>query len=67
MTTSRMVLQGAEWKGTVLKKITFRTRFRNLPSSDARAVAADNRNQLWIGTTKGLRIVPNTAFQTETR
>lgn len=29
----------------------------NLPSLDVRAVAIDARNQLWIGTAKGLRIV----------
>lgn len=31
----------------------------NLPVFDARAVAVDQNNQLWIGTTKGLRILPN--------
>lgn len=31
----------------------------NLPSTDARAVAVDNRNQLWIGTLNGLRVLPN--------
>lgn len=31
----------------------------NLPFIDVRAVAVDNRNQLWIGTTKGLRVLPN--------
>lgn len=29
----------------------------NLPSNDVRCVAVDNRNQLWIGTFKGLRII----------
>jgi ligand-binding sensor domain-containing protein len=29
----------------------------NLPSFDARAVAVDNRNQLWIGTLRGLRVL----------
>lgn len=29
----------------------------NLPSLDVRAVAVDARNQLWIGTAKGLRII----------
>lgn len=32
----------------------------NLPSNDVRCVAVDNRNQLWIGTFKGLRILNNT-------
>lgn len=31
----------------------------NLPSRDVRAVAVDNKNQLWIGTTRGLRILPS--------
>ena len=29
----------------------------NLPVRDVRAVAVDNRNRLWIGTTKGLRVL----------
>ena len=29
----------------------------NLPSDDVRCVAIDNRNQLWIGTGRGLRII----------
>jgi ligand-binding sensor domain-containing protein len=29
----------------------------NLPDTDVRCLAIDNRNQLWIGTSKGLRIV----------
>jgi hypothetical protein len=31
----------------------------NLPSSDVRSVAVDNKNKLWIGTRSGLRIVNN--------
>ncbi|WP_395076915.1 two-component regulator propeller domain-containing protein [Flavobacterium sp.] len=31
----------------------------NLPSSDVRAVAVDNKNKLWIGTDSGLRILQN--------
>lgn len=40
----------------------------NLPTaSDVRCLAIDNRNQLWIGTTKGLRIIPSVdSFITET-
>jgi ligand-binding sensor domain-containing protein len=34
--------------------------------SNVRTVAIDTRNQLWIGTTKGLRVLPNIGnFQTE--
>ncbi len=29
----------------------------NLPTADARCVAIDNRNQVWIGTSMGLRII----------
>jgi hypothetical protein len=66
MTTSRDGVIGFNENGTVFKKITLGSDLGNLPSSDARAVIVDNRNQLWIGTAKGLRIVPNiAAFQTE--
>lgn len=34
---------------------------QNMPSSQGRAVAIDSRNQLWIGTAKGLRVLFNTA------
>ncbi len=38
----------------------------NLPIFDARAVAVDQNNQLWIGTTKGLRVLPNVdSFMTQ--
>lgn len=39
----------------------------NLPSNDARCLAIDNKNQLWIGTDKGLRIIPSVdSFISET-
>ena len=41
------------------KKITFGSDKGNLPTTDVRAVAVDNRSQLWIGTTKGLRVLSN--------
>ena len=48
------------------KKITAGSDTGNLPTSNARTVAIDTRNQLWIGTTKGLRVLPNVGnFQTE--
>jgi hypothetical protein len=48
------------------KKINFGPDKGNLPTTDARTVAVDNRGQLWIGTKKGLRILSNvSAFQTE--
>ena len=42
------------------KKINVGSDKGNLPSSDVRAIAIDTRNQLWIGTTKGLRVLSNT-------
>ncbi|MFV8331676.1 T9SS type A sorting domain-containing protein [Flavobacterium sp. GSP14] len=48
------------------KKITAGSDTGNLPSANVRTVAIDTRNQLWIGTTKGLRVLPNVGnFQTE--
>ena len=48
------------------KKITTGSDTGNLPTTDVRAIAVDNRNQLWIGTTKGLRILSNVgSFLTE--
>jgi ligand-binding sensor domain-containing protein len=44
--------------------MTIGTDTGNLPASDVRALAIDNRNQLWIGTIKGLRVLPNIEFQT---
>lgn len=34
---------------------------QNMPSSQGRAVAVDSRNQVWIGTAKGLRVLFNTS------
>jgi hypothetical protein len=39
------------------KKITFGDAAGGLPTFDVRAVAIDNRNQVWIGTTFGLRVL----------
>ena len=41
------------------KFIVINTTTGNLPDSDVRCVAIDNRNQLWIGTFAGLRILPS--------
>jgi len=50
------------------KKITIGDDTGNLPSNDVRALAIDTRNQLWIGTSKGLRILPNvSSFQTDSQ
>lgn len=40
-----------------LKVITEGSTEGNLPSPDVRTLAIDNRNQLWIGTNKGLRVL----------
>lgn len=42
-----------------LIKITEGQNDGNLPSSAVQAAVVDNRNQLWIGTRKGLRILPS--------
>ncbi|WP_374174257.1 T9SS type A sorting domain-containing protein [Flavobacterium tructae] len=50
------------------KKITSGADLGNLPVEDVRAVALDTKNQLWIGTTKGLRVLSNVGgFQTESQ
>lgn len=41
----------------IFKKITFGEDVGNLPSKDVRALAIDNRGQVWIGTNKGLRML----------
>ena len=43
--------------GNVFKKISLGADLGNLPVVDARVIAIDNRNQLWIGTTSGLRVL----------
>jgi hypothetical protein len=40
-----------------IKKINVGADFGNLPYFDARVVAIDKNNQLWIGTVKGLRVL----------
>lgn len=48
------------------KKITLGADSGNLPTTDVRSVAVDTKNQLWIGTIKGLRVLSNVgSFQTE--
>lgn len=41
------------------KKMTFGVDAGNLPSADVRSVVIDTKNQLWIGTAKGLRVLSN--------
>ncbi|MCI9844293.1 T9SS type A sorting domain-containing protein [Flavobacterium pectinovorum] len=48
------------------KKISSGTDSGNLPTRDTRVLSIDANNQLWIGTTKGLRVLSNVNnFQTE--
>lgn len=66
LTTNRDGVIGFNEKINKFKKITTGVDTGNLPIYDARAIAVDNKNQLWIGTTKGLRILPNAgSFLTE--
>lgn len=50
---------GFNENGNIFKKITMGSDSGNLPIQDARSLAIDNRNQLWIGTRKGLRVLPS--------
>ena len=59
LTTNRDGVVGFNESINKFKKITLGPDAGNLPIADARVVAVDTRNQLWIGTTKGLRILPN--------
>jgi hypothetical protein len=59
MATYNNGIIGFNEKGNLLKKITSGADAGNLPSIDARVATPDNNNQLWIGTTKGLRILSN--------
>jgi ligand-binding sensor domain-containing protein len=52
--------------GNVFKKITMGETLGNLPIEDVRALAIDNRNQLWIGTRQGLRVLPSVNSFTST-
>ena len=48
------------------KKISEGADLGNLPSIDVRAIAVDNRNQVWIGTNRGLRVLPSTGSYNDT-
>ncbi len=55
--TSNNGVVGYNENGNVTKIIYQGADVGNLPFVDARVVAVDNKNQLWIGTTRGLRVV----------
>ena len=52
-------LLGYNESNNKFKKINYGSDKGNLPSTDVKALAVDTRNQLWIGTTKGLRVLSN--------
>lgn len=57
---------GYNEKGNQFKKITIGSDTGNLPAKDVRSLAIDTKNQLWIGTSKGLRVLPSVNnFQSE--
>ncbi|WP_268848462.1 T9SS type A sorting domain-containing protein [Flavobacterium aestivum] len=66
MSTNKNGVIGFNESTNTFKKITFGPDQGNLPIQDVRAVAVDNQNELWIGTTRGLRILSNVgSFQTQ--
>jgi ligand-binding sensor domain-containing protein len=66
LSTSSDGVIGFNESNTKFKKITTGPDAGNLPIADVRVVAVDTRNQLWIGTTKGLRVLSNVgSFQSE--
>ena len=48
-----------ETTGGVFKTLKDTPDTGNLPANDGRAIAIDKRNQLWIGTKRGLRVLPS--------
>ena len=77
---SRMAIDrsGTKWIGTSrngliafnenanqFKKATMGSDLGDLPSANVRAVAVDNRNQVWIGTTKGLRVLSAGSYNSD--
>lgn len=57
LATSEDGVVGFNENGTTFKKMTVGADTGNLPISNVRTVAIDTRNQLWIGTSKGLRVL----------
>lgn len=66
ISTSSDGVIGFNESSTIFKKMTFGVDAGNLPTADVRSVMVDTNNQLWIGTTKGLRVLSNVGnFQSE--
>jgi hypothetical protein len=58
MATSENGIIGYNENGSILRRI-FGSESSNLPSNSIRSIAIDNRDQLWIGTQEGLRVLPS--------
>lgn len=68
MSTNINGVIGFNESSNTFKKMTFGADQGNLPIKDVRTLAVDTKNQLWIGTTKGLRVLYNVnAFTTESQ
>lgn len=66
LATNRDGVIGFNETSNTFKKMTFGADVGNLPIADVRTIALDTKNQLWIGTAKGLRVLSNIgSFQTE--
>lgn len=66
--TNRDGVIGFNETTNTFKKMTFGADAGNLPIADVRALVIDTKNQLWIGTTKGLRVLSNVGnFQNESQ
>lgn len=66
MSTSKNGVVGFNESSNTFKKISFGPDQGNLPIQDVRTVAVDSQNELWIGTTKGLRVLSNVgSFQSQ--
>lgn len=66
LATNRDGVVGFNETSNTFKKMTFGADVGNLPIADVRTIALDTKNQLWIGTAKGLRVLSNIgSFQTE--
>jgi hypothetical protein len=58
MATTRNGVIAYNENGPTLRRI-FGNDVNNLPINDIRSIAIDNRDQLWIGTREGLRVLPS--------
>ncbi len=66
MVTNRDGVVAFNENGNLFKKMTIGQEAGNLPSKDVRALAIDTNSQLWIGTSKGLRVLNSiNNFQSE--